>query len=320
MRWVLVFGFAACYSPTFSAGVPCDPAAPTCPDGQLCVATAGGFTCERDPAATADGSMPSDTPSPDASTLDPLGDEDNDGVLNGVDNCPLQSNPGQHDEDDDNVGDPCDPCPIFATANEPDSDGDGVGDACDPNPDQPGDQIYLFESFENGVPSNGAWDPFGSWTNANDAIAVAVNANHANIGYPMPTGKETLFTALKVTSTGGANNRGGGLIDRKGAAGNDGIACDIYLDGAGTARLGIVHASTATDGGTELIGKDLAWSVNQRVELRESRSGDAFTCATGTTNLSFTTSLSGGQANPESGMWASNASARFEYLLIVTSP
>jgi hypothetical protein len=38
-------------------------------------------------------------------------DDDNDGVLDGADNCPLAANPSQADLDDDGVGDACDPHP-----------------------------------------------------------------------------------------------------------------------------------------------------------------------------------------------------------------
>ena len=38
-------------------------------------------------------------------------DTDEDGALDGADNCPLDSNPNQHDADEDGVGDVCEPCP-----------------------------------------------------------------------------------------------------------------------------------------------------------------------------------------------------------------
>jgi len=66
--------------------------------------------------------------------LHPLGDEDGDGVPNGVDNCPLVPNPGQEDRSGDGVGDACDNCPDAYNPDQMDSNGDGVGDACSPEP------------------------------------------------------------------------------------------------------------------------------------------------------------------------------------------
>ena len=74
------------------------------------------------------------------------GDNDGDGVLDGDDNCPSESNPSQlntdgdafgnacdTDKDDDGVLNPDDNCPIVSNAGGQgdDEDGDGVGDACD---------------------------------------------------------------------------------------------------------------------------------------------------------------------------------------------
>ena len=49
---------------------------------------------------------PGASPSP---SLDPLGDEDGDGLTNDVDNCPLVANPDQSDSDANGVGDACEP-------------------------------------------------------------------------------------------------------------------------------------------------------------------------------------------------------------------
>jgi len=56
---------------------------------------------------------------------DPNGDYDGDGILNGMDKCPL----------------------LAGLGTSSDQDGDGVGDLCDPHPTQAGDCLVLFDDF-----------------------------------------------------------------------------------------------------------------------------------------------------------------------------
>ena len=56
---------------------------------------------------------------------------DDDGIPNGLDNCPADANVDQADGDGDGVGDACDNCPVDANPDQADTDGDGIGDACD---------------------------------------------------------------------------------------------------------------------------------------------------------------------------------------------
>jgi hypothetical protein len=73
-------------------------------------------------------------------------DTDGDGVLNHVDNCPVDFNPSQEDGNSNGVGDACEPaadsdgdgvpdrvdnCPLDFNPGQEDADGDGTGDACD---------------------------------------------------------------------------------------------------------------------------------------------------------------------------------------------
>lgn len=61
----------------------------------------------------------------------PVADADLDGVLDSVDNCPVNANPDQADADGDGVGDACDNCTAVANADQRDSNGDGYGNRCD---------------------------------------------------------------------------------------------------------------------------------------------------------------------------------------------
>ncbi|MCF2849834.1 PHB depolymerase family esterase [Pseudoalteromonas sp. ACER1] len=87
-------------------------------------------------------------------TTEPTNDADNDGVLDGADNCPNVANADQADNDNDGIGNVCDStpdgetsdsdsdgvsdsldnCPLVANSDQLDSDADGAGDACDSTP------------------------------------------------------------------------------------------------------------------------------------------------------------------------------------------
>ena len=85
-----------------------------------------------------------------AFSLDPAGDLDGDGVLNGVDNCVETPNADQADIDNNGIGDVCqdtdndsildinDNCPDNPNTDQADIDNNGVGDACQ---DTDGDTI-----------------------------------------------------------------------------------------------------------------------------------------------------------------------------------
>jgi Zn-dependent metalloprotease len=76
------------------------------------------------------------------------GDADEDGIQDGLDNCPDHANPDQADGDEDGAGDACDLCPEDSgkvdpgfcgcgSPDEPDSDGDGAPDCSDECPTDP---------------------------------------------------------------------------------------------------------------------------------------------------------------------------------------
>ncbi|XP_072182289.1 uncharacterized protein [Diadema setosum] len=72
-------------------------------------------------------------------------DDDDDGIPDQADNCPLVNSTDQTDRDGDGVGDLCDNCPDHANPDQADSDQNGYGDSCDnigqPHLDMDGDGI-----------------------------------------------------------------------------------------------------------------------------------------------------------------------------------
>ena len=98
-----------------------------------------------------DGADSDDFPLDATRFLHPERDRDNDGVANGVDNCPLTSNGDQLDTDGNGQGDACssdadgdghddgaDNCPITANPSQSDLDNDSIGDVCDSDIDGDG--------------------------------------------------------------------------------------------------------------------------------------------------------------------------------------
>ena len=78
-------------------------------------------------------------------------DDDNDGIPDVSDNCPLIGNANQLNTDGDSEGDACDNdddndgiidtednCPLMPNADQADADGDGIGDVCDTDADNDG--------------------------------------------------------------------------------------------------------------------------------------------------------------------------------------
>lgn len=83
-------------------------------------------------------------------------DDDNDGILDVNDNCPLIANANQADNDGDGIGDVCDAdddndgvldvndnCPLIPNPNQADADHDGVGDVCDASCGKNNDKVRL---------------------------------------------------------------------------------------------------------------------------------------------------------------------------------
>ncbi len=115
----LLFACSSSSGPHLGGPCPCD-------DGAICDMTdPGGPVC-----------------------ISSTGDLDGDGIPNGMDFCEHMPG-GMYDEDNDGIGDECDPCPIAPPPATPDPDGDAVDSPCDPDPQTPGDKIILFDGFHD---------------------------------------------------------------------------------------------------------------------------------------------------------------------------
>jgi Thrombospondin type 3 repeat len=306
---VLAFG---CYNPNYASDVPCDPAAPQCPDGQQCVLTGTNYTC----GGTMGSKTMPDGALPDA--YDPNGDEDGDGVPNGSDNCPTVYNPGQENEDGDAWGDVCDLCPPYASTTQADADGDGVGDECDPHPTTPGDSIAMFEGFHHGMlPSD--WIIIGSAYGSGDSAYITDpgSGDFSGIGFDFAQGSgETITTQLTLDTINGSNDSIG-LVDTGDASQTSGVNCAVGTD----ADTDYLELEQLPSGPVVSTQADVFDAGVQRT-LSISRHGKKYACSDAYLGNSGTVSGEDDltATSPQIGIVVVSSSAHFDWLMVVRSP
>ncbi|MDF4203986.1 thrombospondin type 3 repeat-containing protein [Maribacter sp. SA7] len=143
-------------------------------------------------------------------------DDDNDGILDVDDNCPLTANADQLDTDNDGEGDVCDTdddndgildvddnCPLIANPNQEDDDLDGIGDLCDNDSDNDGvpNDIDLCDDTPNGTIVNVEGCEIFSLPNTNFQIQTTGGAcNSSDNGSIFITAANTSYTYNAVLS------------------------------------------------------------------------------------------------------------------------
>jgi hypothetical protein len=144
-------------------------------------------------------------------------DEDGDGIVNGMDNCPGIYNPDQADRDSDDVG-----------------------DVCDPNPDIAGDAIADTTYFQTGL---GCWvpDTIENWSlpatpgevttpstgAATLTLQLAVTDATIEVGLQAPAQQVSVLDALRLSASEQTAN-----FDCRFATGADPV--EMYADSGGS--------------------------------------------------------------------------------------
>jgi hypothetical protein len=259
--------------------------------------TAGACSFPHGQLSDASPDTPPDVPS--------AKDGDGDGVLDEMDNCPSVANANQRDHDGDKHGDPCDGCPHLADATDPDADADGVGDACDPRPMLAGDEIALWEPFDDAVlPSSYVRMGIGS---ANSGGVTQNNTNgESYLLLPNVFVHPYVATSFEVEGVNGASARGG--------------TCSSMDSTTGQYYCCMVKASGPTLGassyGPVTSFHNLPWSgsfaVGTKVDMSQNEVGD-HDCQQGA--LTTTTQL--GSTNGKVGLFLESAAATYDYVFVV---
>ncbi len=179
------------------------------------------------------------------------GDQDLDGIMDDMDNCPETYNPTQTDTDGDGIGDACDPdldgdgdlngadnCPYNANANQSDIDADGIGDECDDDID--GD----------GIPNEEDPDPYFTGNLNVDFEDAALKPTYTDYAPKEIAGRFWVLSNALVVATNDANDRIDGTRGVKTRYYDGGI----YLQGALTNGIGdfrFAYARYGTSAGVD---------------------------------------------------------------------
>jgi hypothetical protein len=272
------------------------------------VTTAGSETCQTI-GAIDDGGI--DAPA----LVDAQVDRDHDGIDDAIDNCPDVANVSQVDEDGDGLGDVCDPCPPFADNH--DSDGDGLGDACDPDPMVAGDQLVAFEGFSD--PLSASWTVQGTFTmNGGQGVLSAADSTTSLLTRPSPAGARVQLRASfvidSITATG-LNLGAISLIERMQPNTDKSINCQLagLADGTQESLRIFDTASSAV-----VTTANYGFTPGQTKELRFGRDGTSYTCNVVTGSVSGADTFA--PASPRIGLRVRGAVARWDWVMLVTSP
>ncbi len=228
------------------------------------------------------GVAPDGGPNPDGAPFDgaaidaPLvddTDDDDDGILDVSDNCPLTANADQHDEDADLRGDRCDPCPQLANANT-DGDGDKIGDACDPHPGTAGDVLVLFDGFPVDLSLPTGWTQIGGfngdWGVSGDALRLDTQDMPHLLRYDAAAGHTTIDLLIDASLPGANVPSMTAIVDGDSAL-TTFSACSVLVNEQSrrvqTFASGAFTSHLATPGTVSVPGRHRIVATNEAASL-----------------------------------------------------
>jgi hypothetical protein len=246
------------------------------------------------------------------------GDIDGDGLLNKHDFCNQQPG-GAFDEDGDLLGDDCDPCPIARPPARPDADDDGVDSPCDPDPTLDGNQITVFNGFNEDLPAT--WRKEGTWeVRGGEARVTATDSTtRFNLTVPLPIASRHLailasYRVDRLDPMALESAAGVVSIDRR-PAGIAAVSCTSSRVGGADSLLVDSDVGASARPFTNLFDPAGLYRIAQLIE------GASGACAmiAGTQEGAVST-MTPGETPTEAGLRARALDARFQYLLIVQRP
>lgn len=277
---------------------------------------AEGDTCSR--GSCADG-LVCDLTDPGGSVcIDADGDLDGDGIPNSQDFCEHVAG-GKFDEDQDGIGDDCDRCPIAPPEAVADNDDDEVDSPCDPEPSENGDEIVIFEGFNEGALPDGVIASAGWEFVTGEAIAHpvdSVNSESMLINLPLVSQHVAIRAQYRVDEIDASASNpfvGVNAIDQRPAGGSQVKCGGSHANGAPDILLLDADAGVATkDFLTSLFDPASLYRIAVQVD------NAAAACAIVADNeLGAVDTTSTGEAANHAGLTVRGAVGRFQYLLVV---
>lgn len=260
-----------------------------------------------------------DGPAPDGGIDGPTcpDDLDCDLVLDAVDNCPTVANENQFNEDSDPRGDACDLCPPFDDNNE-DADGDGVGDGCDPHPTS-ADTIVEFAGFRE-MPAG--WTAMGgTFTIDNgDGVLSGISSQASRLMRATPAGMRYVIWAeatLASISPVALGAMGLGVLHEPGT---DDIGGLCQLVGLANGTMEELRLFNTGNGGAILLDSGAhTFDPSTTYELYLEHDDGFLSCDASNPDLGTEAATTFAPANPELGLRVRSASARYHWVMVLST-